>query len=87
MDIEKISETAKDIFSLYMEAELDDAEVVASTTQALIMRIAFSCHDIEELEEKLEKLPGIFLSYARANLSAAQSAILQKQQEIQKGMH
>lgn len=81
-----MEQAAKELFTCLLQNELSEAEAVASITQALTMRLAYASKDIEELEQKLGKFPQIFLHYARANLSAAQSAILSKQ-EVLKGMN
>ena len=74
------------IFTSMVEDPLSEAELVAATTQALAMRLAFSSKDLASLEIKLKAFPEIFLRYARANLSAAQSSILAKNEAI-KGMN
>ena len=83
---EKMEKAAEALFSTMLEHELSEAECVSTIALVLCMRLAYASRDIDQLLAKLETFPGIFLHYARANLSTAQSAILAKEAAI-KEMH
>ncbi len=86
MDQAKVENASRDLFHVLIEKELSEAEVVSAVSMTLAMRLAYSSTTIEELEGKLTKFPEIFLRYARLNLQAAQSAMLQKAESL-KGMN
>ncbi len=82
VDQTKVENAARDLFKCLIEKELSEAEVVSTVAMTLAMRLAYSSQTIEDLEVKLKKFPEIFTHYARLNLQAAQSAMLQKAEQV-----
>ncbi len=82
MNTEKAERLAQSIFSLMLESELNEAEAAYGAISAICMRCAVASRTVEQLLEKLENLPGITETYAKANLSGLMSAMISKEEAL-----